>query len=703
MLNFAPEMFPITNPTLIFFLMLGIILLAPMLLQRIRVPHIIGMMLAGLAIGPNGFHILDRGDSFELFGKVGLYYIMFLASLEMDMGGVRRERMAVAVAGVSAFVFPLLIGVTANIWLLHLNILAAFLLAGMYSSHTLVAFPIVARYGLARHRAVTIAVGGTIVADTLTLLLLAFVQSMAQGGDEPLYGPMSLDYSAGVVVALLVLKMIAVSAFITFVYPKLCRWFLRCYREGVMQYVFILALVFAAAALMELIGVEGLLGAFLAGVVLNRQIPRGSPLMNHLEFVGNAIFIPYFLVGVGMLINLRAMVHDTDVLFVAIVMISCALVGKWIASAVTAKMYRMNRNEMSLLFGLSNARAAATIAIVLIGYSTMLPNGEWLLNEAVFNATFLLILVSCIVSTFVTEDASRRIVMSGDTLTAENESAPNDNVLVALAYQETVDPLMNLALLMRGAKEEAGITAMNVFYEDDREMRLRGREVLEKAQGIAASAGVPLDTRHRASTNLASGIIHTMIENNFGELLVAQHIERKPGGSFYGPVLLDLLTGLNRQIMMVRCKRPWATIRAIHVAVPAKAEFEAGFHHWCKRIGRMGEAIGCRVTFHANFDSIHAIRVYMAQHFRELRAEYNETDGGNELKRLHKLVNEDHLLVVICARRGSISYRPSFAHIPTQIRRDYLETSTMLIFPDGYESKDASFIRPTDVKARYES
>lgn len=696
-------MFPITNPTLIFFLMLTIILMAPMLLQRIRIPHIIGMMLAGLALGPNGLHILERDDSFEIFGKVGLYYIMFLASLEMDMAGVRRNRMAVVVAGLAAFVFPLIIGVAANIWLLGLNVWAALLLAGMYSSHTLVAFPIVQRYGLARHKAVTIAVGGTIVADTLTLLLLALVEGMAGETHDPLLDALGIVYSGGMLVTMLVLKLAIATTVIVIVFPRMCRWFLRNYSEGVMQYVFILSLVFLAAATMEVIGIDGLLGAFLAGIVLNRLIPRGSPLMNHLEFVGNAIFIPYFLIGVGMLINLRAILLGGNVLFVAVVMLSCALVGKWIASAATARLYAMTPPERRLMFGLSNARAAATIAIVLIGYGIQMPNGCRLLDDNIFNATFVLILVSCIVSSMITEQASRQIVTSGQPLSRSNDVAEknNDQILVALAYEQTVDPLMNLALLMRGDTDNANITAMNVFYSDDTRMRRSGSIVLEKAQQIAASAGKSITCSQRAATNLANGIIHAMVESNCSELLVGQHIERKPDGNFYGPVLLDLLSGLHRQIMMVRCKRPWATIRQIHVAVPAKAEFEAGFHHWCRRVARMGIAIGCRVRFNADFDSIHAIRIYMQQHFGDLRAEYEETDGGNELKRLRTEVKEDHLLVIICARKGSISYRPSFAHIQTQIRRDYLETSTLLIFPDGYDTNNATITRPTTVSERY--
>lgn len=690
--------------------MLSIVLLAPMLLQRIRMPHIIGMLLAGVIFGPHGLGVLARDDSFELFGKVGLYYIMFLASLEMDMVGVKRRRWAVAVTGILAFAVPLLIGIFTNHVLLELNIWASLLLAGMYASHTLLTYPIVARYGLSRHRAVTMAVGGTIVAVTLTLILLAFVGGICtgEGGTE--------------MVLLLVAKLFVVSLVILLGFPRICRWFLRRYNDGVLQYVFVLLLVFLAAVMMEMIGVEGLLGAFLAGIALNRLIPHQSPIMSRIEFVGNAIFIPFFLVNVGMLINMGAMLKGSGVLMIASVMTFTAVISKWIACELVGKIYKLCHSERGLIFGLSNARAAATIAIVLIGYNTIMTDGSRLINDDVFNATFLFIFASCTLSSMVTEICARNMALAGASLEREDDmqtDSPLNHMLVAMAYQNTVEPLMTLALLMRGVeqaqlesrafdeasrKRASGITAVSVFYEEYEDMRLRAKDILESAERLAASANVHIDSKLRVSTNLANGIIHTMMENNFSELLVAQHIERKPGGSFYGPVLTDLLTGLNRLIMMVRPKRPWNTIRTIHVAVPAKAEYEAGFEHWVKRISRLGVGLGCKVVFHCNNESQFSIQQYVLKNHTELRAEYEHTDGGNELKHLRQVVSDEDMLVVICARRGSISYRASFDHIPVQIRRDYMETTTMLVFPDGYETTgmNVSFSQPTAVTVRYE-
>ena len=372
--------FPITDPTWIFFLVLVIILFAPIVLERLRIPHIIGMILAGIVIGEHGFNILARDSSFELFGKVGLYYIMFLAGLEMNMEDFKSIRVKATVLGLLAFVIPLAIGIWTNVSLLGYTITASVLLASMYASHTLIAYPIVIRYGINRQRSVNIAVGGTAVTDTITLLVLAVVGGMYKGEYSEMFW------------VWLALKVILIGGFIMITFPRIGRWFFRRYNDNVVQYIFVMAMVFLGAGLMEFVGMEGILGAFLAGLVLNRLIPHVSPLMSHLEFVGNALFIPYFLIGVGMLIDLNVLFGHIDSLKVASVMIVVALGGKWIASWMTQKIYRMRGIERMMMFGLSSAQAAATLATVLVGYNIILPDGSRLLNDDVLNGTILLIL-----------------------------------------------------------------------------------------------------------------------------------------------------------------------------------------------------------------------------------------------------------------------------------------------------------------------
>lgn len=685
--------FPVTDPTWIFFVVLCIILFAPVLLGKLRIPHIIGMIIAGVLIGPHGFHVLDRDSSFELFGQVGLYYIMFLASLEMDMQNMRRIRKQAIALGLTAFLIPLAMGFVTNYALLKYSVVTSILLASMYASHTLIAYPIVIRYGVARNRSVSIAVGGTIVTDTLTLLVLAVIAGMFR---EEVHGYYWL---------FLLLKVVVVSLLIVYSFPRIGRWFFRRYNDAVLQFIFVLAMVFLAAGLMEVVGMEGILGAFLAGIVLNRLIPRTAPLMHHLEFVGNALFIPYFLIGVGMLIDLRVLFGTGEALKVAAVMITMALLGKWVAAWMTQKMFKMSNLERDLMFGLSNAQAAATLAAVLVGYNIILPSGERLLNEDVLNGTILLILVTCVVSSFTTESAARKLALRGGNI-SDDHPLDEESTLIALAYPDTVDNLVNMALMMRKEKSDAPMSAINVVLENDAKARERGYKLLESAAALASAANVQMQTKVRLATNLANGIIHTMKENDYSELVVGLHVQSSPTESFFGPVLTSLLNGLNRQITMVRCTMPINTIRRIHVAIPAKAQFEAGFYHWVERVARLAVGLGCRITYHGHRDTLRILQRYLQMYHADIRAEFIMTDGGNELKRLSREVREDHLLIVVLARRGSISYRPSFDHIPQQIKRYYIKTGLMLIFPDVYAetaTKDVSISQPLSVNDKYEA
>ncbi|MBR5277333.1 MAG: cation:proton antiporter [Bacteroidaceae bacterium] len=662
--------FPITDTTWIFFIVLCIILFAPLLFTKLRMPHIIGMIFAGLLIGPHGFNILAYDSSFELFGDVGLFYIMFLASLEINMQEMKMAQGGAVLLGLTAFIFPLAIGVVANMTLLDYGLAASVLLASMYASHTLIAYPIVARYGLSRLRCVNFAVGGTIVTDTLTLFVLAVIGGLYKG-----------DSGAWFFTALL-LKMILLTMVIVFVFPRIARYFFRKYNDGIIQYIFVMAMLFLGAGLMELVGMEGILGAFITGLALNRLIPRSSPLMKHIEFVGNALFIPYFLIGVGMIINLKVLFGGGNALMVAGVMIVIALFGKWLASLVTQKVYGMSGDERRLMFGLSNAQAAATLAAVLVGYNIILEDGSRLLNDDVLNGTIVLILVTCVISSILTETSSRKIAMSGEIIDKPVDTM--DKTLISLANPDMVDRLMNLAFLIRKEGSKVPLSAVNVVLDEDEKQMARGTKVLEKAEDIAATVNVPLLTKLRLTTNLSHGIIHEMKENNYTELIVGFHEKSSPNDSFLGTVLPELLTGLYCQIVMARLTMPINTIRCIHITFPAKTEFEAGFFHWVDQTERLAAGLDCRIKYHGHIDTMTLIQRHLKENKSKIRAEYFETDGGNDLKRISELVKEDHLLIVVSARRGSISFRPSLDHIFTQIQRNYTGRSILLIYPNGY-------------------
>ena len=676
---------PVTDPTWIFFLVLVIVLFAPIVLERLRIPHIIGMILAGVVIGEHGFNILARDSSFELFGKVGLYYIMFLAGLEMNMEDFKSIRVKATVLGLLAFIFPLGIGIWTNLHLLGYSLATSVLLASMYASHTLIAYPIVIRYGINRQRAVSIAVGGTAVTDTLTLLVLAVVGGMYKGETSEMFW------------IWLVLKVVVLSVVIMYAFPRIGRWFFRRYSDNVVQYIFVMAMVFLGAGLMEFVGMEGILGAFLAGLVLNRLIPHVSPLMSHLEFVGNALFIPYFLIGVGMLIDVNVLFGHIDSVKVAVVMIIVALLGKWIASWLTQKIYKMRALERELMFGLSNAQAAATLAAVLVGYNIILPNGERLLNEDVLNGTILLILVTCVVSSFITEHAAKRIAMD-DAEVSDEKAQEKEKFLIPVANPETLESLMSLAMVVRDEKQPDNLVALNVINDNNGSVKqeMRGKRSLERAAQIAASTSVRLKTVSRFDLNITTGILHTAKEYEATNIIIGLHCKMSIVDSFFGNLTENLLKNTYLQVMVARFLIPVNTLRRIIVAVPPKAEFEHGFMKWITHMCRMSSRLGCRVHFYAHPQTLGYIRGYIQKKHKDTRVAYSELEDWDDLLLLTGQVNYDHLLVIISARRGSISYDSAFERLPMQISKYFNNNSIMLLYPEqkGDPNESLSFSDP---------
>ena len=669
--------FPVTDPMMKFFVVLAIILIAPIVMGKLRIPHIAGMVLAGMLIGPYGLNILAKDGSFDLFAHVGLIYLMFLAGLEMNMGNFRKNRVGTFTLGIMAFVIPMVMGIVVNTTVLRYGWLTSILLASMYASHTLIAYPIILRYGLSSQRSVTIAVGATAITDTLTLLVLAMVGGYFKGD------------ITGEFWLMLFLKVAAVFFVIIYFFPRVTRYFFHHYEDNVNQFIFVLALTFLGAIMMELIGMEGLLGAFLVGLVINRYVPNVSPLMNHLEFVGNALFIPYFLIGVGMLVNVNLLFGGVETLHVAAVMIVMALSTKWVASLVTQKLLGMRGLERRMIFGLSTAQAGATLAAVLVGYSLFLPNGQRLLNDDVLNGTVILILVTCIFSSFCTEE----------------EVADDEKIMISMKYPETASLLMEVANLMRNRTLNRGVVALNVVYDDEKRLyyQERGRQLLDHITKEANAIGLMVQSQVRVATNITNGIKHAFKEFNASEIIMGMHMRKDTSKTFWGKFIQGIFWGLNRQVIIVESFRPLNTLRCIQVAVPSRAEFEPGFYRWLERLSRMAENLECRVRFHCRVETRALIQEYIRKRHPEVRAEYQPMAHWNELPRLAREVADDHMFVVITARKGTISYKSALERLPDELTQYYQGKNLMIIFPDQYGAPMMTMAEPqhTEDKSAY--
>ena len=659
----------VTDPTWIFFLVLAIILFAPLLLRRLRVPHIIGLILAGIAVGPHGFNILERDDSFELFGKVGIYYIMFLAGLELNMGSVQRHGRQGLLYGLLTFFIPFAAGMAVGHSVLGYDWPACVLLSCILASHTLVSYPIVGRYGLGKHRVVVVSVVATAFAIFAALLTLALMV----GSLDPSTTPMTW--------LLFALKCAGYGAVMVFLYPRFGRWFLRRHDDAVLQYIFILTLVFMSAALAELAGLEGLLGAFLAGLVLNRLIPHTSPLMNHVEFVGNALFIPYFLIGVGMIIDVRCMLHSEDLLCMLSIVLT-GLVTKAVAAWLMARLMATGSGGTRLMFGLTSAHAAGALAILMVGTDPRVN----LIDSSMLNGTVMLILFSCIVSSLATDRGARQVALS-DTSLEENRGSYHGKCLVTYAQEASVDVLTQMAILIRNPYIADSLMGLSVAYDDEgsEDMHQRGKEMLRQAKMVAAAANVRMATLSRMSTNIARGILHTVREYDVGEVIVSL-TDRETGmpRASLGNTIDNLLGGSHRELMAIRAIVPPGTLRQIVVAVPEKAEYEVGFYKWLEHLCRIGEQTDCRIEFRAHPATMWYIQGYMEQMHPHVRATYRPMPRWADLQELYGQLGEDQMLVAVTARPGFISHTAELDLLPQILHEHFSQTSVMLLYPDQW-------------------
>ena len=676
--------FPVTDPVWIFLIVLVIILFAPLLLNKLRIPHIIGMILAGVLIGEYGLNILERDSSFELFGQVGLYYIMFLAGLEMDMEDFRKNKVKGLVFGLLTFFIPMVLGIITSMEMLGFSFVSSVLLASMYASHTLIAYPIVSRYGLSRQRSVTISIGGTAVTVTLALVVLALISGMYNGAATPMYWIM------------LVLKVTLICLVIVFVFPMLGRIFFRKYDDAVMQFVFVLALVFLGGGLISLAGMEGILGAFLVGLVLNPLVPKVSPLMNRLEFVGNALFIPYFLIGVGMIIDVRTFVAGGSALKVAVVMTVVATLSKWIAAYATQKIYRMSANERKMIFGLSNAQAAATLAAVLVGHEIIMENGERLLNDDVLNGTVVMILITCIISTIETERASRKFAMQDSSTSEDVPVDVKENILIPVANPDTIEYLVNLALVIRDNSRKDGIVALNVINDSGPyNTGEQGQRYLEKAAMIASAADVKVNMVSRYDLNIASGIIHTVKEYGVTGVVIGLHQKAGILDSFFGSLTASLLKGTFREVIVARLMMPVNTLKGIVVVVPPKAEYETGFIRWVTHLCRMSSQTGCHLRFRTDSTTAQNIESAISGIAPGVAYSMDVADGVPFAELMSVSVKSEQLLVVVKARSGSVSYDLAFDRLPALLNKDFPTANLMVIYPEQVERPDVmSFSDP---------
>jgi Kef-type K+ transport system membrane component KefB len=661
---------PLKNPVLIFSLVLFIILFAPIVLNKLRIPGIIGLILAGVAIGPNGFNLLLRDASIELFGTVGLLYIMFLAGLEIDLKDFKKHRSKSIVFGLFTFLIPMALGMASSYYFLQFSLASSILLASMFASHTLLAYPIASRFGVSKTLPVNVTVGGTIITDTLALLVLAVIAGSTKGELDQVFW-IRLSVSVLIFGAVVLLG-----------FPILGRWFFKKFEDNVSQYIFVLAMVFLAAFLAELAGIEGIIGAFLAGLALNRLIPHTSPIMNRIEFVGNALFIPFFLIGVGMLVDLRVLFKGPNALIVSATMITVAMTAKWLAAYFTQLTFKLTSTDRQMIFGLSNAQAAATLAAVLVGYRLEL------LNEDVLNGTIMMILVTCLVSSFAVERAARKLAVLEQNDTYSPEAEDGERILVPLANPDSVDSLMDLAVLLKEPANKLPIFALSVLNESNSgpAALAASHKVLERAAKIGSATDNRVEMLTRVDVNITNGIVYAAKENKISEIIIGWNPKPLVVDKFFGSIMENLLRRTEQTIVVSRAVQPNNTIKRVLVAVPQHAEFESGFMVWLRLIRHFVKQTGAKLLFYGSPQLEERLQQVSKHKKTGFDFEFTGFMDWEDFLVLGREVQKNDLFMVISARKGTLSHQALLDKVPSQLSKYFEHNSFTIIFPElkGY-------------------
>lgn len=664
---------PLADPVLKFLLILLIILAAPLLLNKLRIPHLLGLIIAGAIIGPHGFNLVLRDSSIILSGTVGLLYIMFLAGLEIDMADFKRNSTKSLVFGMYTFLIPMILGTVVGIWVLRFNVLTSVLLASMFASHTLIAYPIISKLGISKNKAVSITVGGTMITDTLALLVLTIIVGMATGQVNDMFW-IRLGVSI-LIFALIVL----------FGFPFIGRWFFKHVHDNISQYIFVLVMVFLGSFLAQVAGMEAIIGAFLSGLALNRLIPQSSPLMNRVEFVGNAIFIPFFLLGVGMLIDYRTFFTSFETIKVGLIMIIVATAAKYIAAWMTQKTFHLSTDQRSVIFGLSNAQAAATLAAVMVGYNVITgtdANGEpiRLLNESVLNGTILMILVTCTIASFAAQKGAHNIAAQ-DISDKEENKKESEHILIPVSNEETVEELVNLSLAIKSPQNKNGLFALKVIdnHHSDEKALKQSRRVLQTAVNTAAATDTRMKDLLRYDLSVSNAIASVVKEQEITDLVVGLHKEKDIPAAFLGHIVESVLAESSVSTFIYKPAQPISTVRRHLIIIPELAEKEIGFNQIIFRLRNVTQNTGAATVFYGSEATLNALKKLLAKKSGE--ASYIEFNDWDDFLIVFRDIKPDDTMWIILSRKEGLSYAPAMARIPKYLNKYFQANSFVLAYP----------------------
>jgi Kef-type K+ transport system membrane component KefB len=685
--HFFNQYLPVKNPVLILALTLLIILFSPLLFKRFRIPGIIGLILAGIIIGPHSIHIIESTTSFELLSKTGLLYIMFLAGLEIDMQEFRQNRNKSIVFGALTFLIPIIIGYFVCIYVFQFTVWPALLLASMFSTHTLLSYPIVSNMGIVKNRAVQVAFGGTIITDSAVLILLGIITNVVTGDINPAFW-----FKITLSLSLLVFATL-------YLLPKISRWFFRNIEaQASSHYIFVLAMVFISGFLSELAGVEPIIGAFLAGLGLNKVIPHTSILMNRIIFIGNTLFIPFFLISAGMLVDLKLFFNGTDALIFAGILCVVGLITKYLAAWLTGVIYKYSKHERNIIFGLSVSHAAATLAIIKVGFDI------GLFDQNVVNATIILILISCLVSSFVSERAARKIAIQEKEVIRKTPDKL-ERILIPVSNPDNIQRLIDLALLIKDQNSTEPIYPLSIVEDDadaDEKINLI-RKVIEGVVEQIASGDKKVEVLKKVDLSIVDGIVRTSKAYNISDILITYKPHQTSSSLMFGNIAGNLLGKSKQAIIISKILQPLSTFQRLIVLLTPNAELENGFVRSATKINHMLKQMGNN-SFIYGFDSTISSFSAVIGDKKKAFHNYRTIDTFEDFEPIDS-VKEDDFFIFLSARKQTLSFDFHVDDMPKKLNKNNEFTSFVIIYPDISKTLQDSAnteMTSTSIEHRYE-
>ena len=669
---------PLGNPVLIFSLILFIILLSPILLKKLNIPGIIGLIIAGVVIGPHGFNILEKNSAVDLFSTIGLLYIMFIAGLELDMNEFKSNRKKSLLFGFFTFIIPIGIGFPVCFYLLGYDLNASFLTASMFATHTLVAYPIVSKLGVSKNQAVAITVGGTILTDTAVLIILAIIMGNSKGN-------LNSEFWIRLGVSLAIF-----SAIMFLIIPRIAKWFFRKLEsEKHSHYIFVLAVVFFAAFLAEIAGVEAIIGAFVAGLALNKLIPHSSALMNRIEFIGNSLFIPFFLISVGMLVDVSVILSGPTALIVAGTLTVVALFGKWFAALFTQLIFKYSNAQRQLIFGLSSAHAAATLAIILVGYKADI------LDENILNGTIILILITCIIASFATEKAAKKVVIESEDDTeglARSNGGHSEHILLPIANVSNIEKLLEFAIFIKEKKSANPVSILSVVSNNkEAEINiLKARNKLEEFVKQASASETKVNIITTIDHNPASGIARISREI-MADIIVLGWPQRSGFiDKFFDEKVDTILSNSDKTTFICHLEQPLVLHKRIVIAAPPLTEHENGFDLWLNKIAILAQELTIPIVLYCNEATEKSFEKSFKKSKLTASIKVNPFTDWEDFLVFSKHIHADDLFVLVSARKGATSYMGVLEKLPTKLEKHFTTNSRFVIYPQQYTDNFSS-------------